>query len=92
MKTTSSDLQRTAEEEIRNTQRLRAWEARFQAATGRPPALMPDPLRTVAFQQIVKRRKHLHLIRHARETASNILFLKKRQDITFGHFPGPEAS
>jgi len=78
-------------EEERNQRRLSAWQHRFLESEGRLPD-SSSALRSVEFQVIVRRKQHLKLIRQARETVSNVVFLKKHQGITFGHFPDPEAS
>lgn len=43
MKTTSSELQRHAEEADRNEQRLTQWRARYTLATGREPVRVLNP-------------------------------------------------
>lgn len=43
MKTTSSELQRHAEEADRNEQRLAVWRARYTLATGREPVRVLNP-------------------------------------------------
>ncbi|MCW8917171.1 MAG: hypothetical protein OQK24_15110 [Magnetovibrio sp.] len=43
MKTTSSELQRCAEEAVRNELRLAQWRARYTLATGREPVRVLNP-------------------------------------------------